>query len=352
MQEPAPADTSDLTDIRLTDAASVLAAVPHLIGHYPVNSVVVIGLHGEAPYRIGMTARADIPQACHNDLLAKHLLRGFAQQNTTYAILVVIGGGREPEGGDLPYRALVDSFTTQSAEAGVPVVRALWAPVIDAGAEWRCYGEEESGGVQTEPRTTELAAAAVLTGAVTAASRDDLVAILAPIDQAVIDRRARMLETFRRTTPTADDPPGMGRTQLAALRETVESALGSQELPVLDDIAVVMVADALRNTQVRDAFLVQPDDEHYQGAERLMTVLVRTTAGRDRAEAASLLALYAYRRGDTVLAGIALENGRQADPQHRFTRLLRELLDSTFEPHRLIATFESASREAGERLAR
>ncbi|HEY4456174.1 MAG TPA: DUF4192 family protein, partial [Pseudonocardiaceae bacterium] len=37
------------TGIRITESADLLAAVPHLLGFHPVDSLVVIGLHGQEP---------------------------------------------------------------------------------------------------------------------------------------------------------------------------------------------------------------------------------------------------------------------------------------------------------------
>jgi hypothetical protein len=351
MQESRPAAASERNNIHLSETADLLVAVPHLIGLYPVNSVVVIGLHGIGAQGIGLTIRADIPDARDYDLLAEQMLPAFSQQDTTNAIVVVIGGSRDPERGALPHRGLVDTLDTEFTDAGIPIVRALWVPAIEAGADWRCYGDPRSGGVLGDPRATELAMEVVLAGAVTAASRDDVVARLAPIDRAVIERRVRLLESARRNRPVADDDTAQGPVQFAMLRDAIDNAAENQALPVLADDDVVTLVDALNNTLVRDACLIQPDEDHYHAAERLMTVLVRTTVGRDRADAASLVALYAYRRGDGVLAGIALDNAEDADPGHRLTSLLRAALHSGLPPKRLVAAFESASRQAADRLA-
>jgi hypothetical protein len=54
--------TAPATRVRLTDPSELIAAVPHLLGFHPRDSLVVISLDRR---RLGMTLRADLVEQEH-----------------------------------------------------------------------------------------------------------------------------------------------------------------------------------------------------------------------------------------------------------------------------------------------
>ncbi len=80
-------------------------------------------------------------------------------------------------------------------------------------------------------------------------------------------------------------------------------------------------------------------------AEALWTALARVLPLPFRAEALSLLAASAYRRGDGVLAGVALEAALSESPEHRLSGLLDAALQSGIAPD-VIATVLDAGAVA------
>ncbi|MGB8198585.1 MAG: DUF4192 domain-containing protein, partial [Pseudonocardiaceae bacterium] len=133
--------------IRLSDPSELIAAVPHLVGFHPHDSVVLLALHGR---RLGLTLRADLVDNDQAPLLAEQLLVPIARQRPTGVALVVIGGDLTPNG-DPPYRALVDALESVLTGAELPVVHAVWAAQTVCGAPWRCYGAPLCAGEVADP---------------------------------------------------------------------------------------------------------------------------------------------------------------------------------------------------------
>lgn len=317
--------------IRLSDPAELIAAVPHLLGFHPQESVVLIALHGK---KIGLTVRADLVPLEQAPLLAEQLLVPMTRQQPTGVVAVVIAGradaDREP-----PHGALVTVLETVFGDAGLPVLHAAWVAATAAGAPWCCYDDPQCAGTIADPATTPLAAASVATGAVTYRNRDELAALLAGEEPATLRRRAALLDAVEAEHPMS---AAVRAQRLARLGELRRAA--SEDRLELSDTTVTEVASALCDHRVRDACLPWCTGADAHGAERLWLALVRATPGPHRAEPAALLALVAYLRGDGALAGLALDAAQQAWPDHSLSGLLRAALEGGMAPEvlRTIAT--------------
>jgi Domain of unknown function (DUF4192) len=309
--------------IRLSDPSELIAAVPHLLGFYPHDSLVVLALHDK---RLGLTMRADLIDADQAPLLAEQLLVPIARQQPNGVALVVIGGCPTPEG-DPPHRALVSAVDDVLTGAGLPVVHASWTAETVCGAPWCCYDDPLCAGTVADPATSPLAAATVAAGAVTFSSREELAELLAGEDLAALQRRATLLEAA-----DADHPLSarLVTQRLAQLRQLHRSA-AAEDL-ALPDSLVTEVASALCDHRVRDACLPWCTGSGAVAAERLWLALVRATPAPERAEPAALLALTAYLRGDGALASVALEAAMHACPDHSLSGLLRAALDAGMSP--------------------
>ncbi|HEY4018843.1 MAG TPA: DUF4192 domain-containing protein [Pseudonocardiaceae bacterium] len=348
MTAPPPLPPPTDTNIRITESADLLAAVPHLLGFHPVDSLVVIGLHGREPMSIGLTLRVDLPPPQHYDLLADQLTMPLAERKTDGVVLVILGGAPDVSTSEPPHRALMCHLEAAFADLGIPVVHRLWAPRIAEGIRWLCYDDTDCGGLLPDPTATPLAAAAVVAGAVTMPNREAVVATLAPTDPTTLARRAHLLDGVSRGCEPGDESITLGIERLTTIRAAIDSAI--DEPPILADEDVLVLMDALADHRVRDACLVQDDEEHRLGAERLWTALVRATPSPERAEPASLLAFCTYLRGDGVLTGIALDQAEKADPGHRLAALLRESLQSGLPPRQLLRACANAADRATHQL--
>lgn len=325
--------------IRLSDPSELIAAVPHLLGFHPRDSVVLMALHGKS---LGLTLRADLVPADQARRLAEQLLPPVVRQRPTGVALVVVGGDVAPDG-DPPHRVLVDALDDVLTGAGLPVVHAAWTTETTGGAPWRCYDDPRCTGTVADPATSPLAAATVAAGAVTFRSREAMAELLAAEDPVTLQRRSALLDAADAEHPMSTELVGQRLEQLRKLHRTASAG----DL-VLSDRIVAEVASALCDHRVRDACLPWCTGTGAAGAERLWLALVRATPAPERAEPAALLGLTAYLRGDGGLASVALEAALHACPHHSLSGLLRAALDGGLPPELL----RGVARDAAAALRR
>lgn len=329
-----PMSASTAGRIRLSDPSELIAAVPHLLGFHPHDSVVLIALHGN---RLGLTLRADLVAADQAPQLAERLLGPIARQRPTGIALVVIGGEATPDG-DVPHRPLVEALDDVLTGAGLHLVHAAWTTETARGAPWRCYEDSLCIGTVADPAISPLAAATVAAGAVTFSSREEMAELLVAEDPAALQRRAALLEAADAEHPMSARHVDQRVEQLRRLHR----AAAAGDL-MLSDSAVAEVASALCDHRVRDSCLPWCTGTGAAAAERLWLALVRVTPAPERAEPAALLALTAYLRGDGALASVALDAALHACPQHSLSGLLRAALDGGLPPELLRAVARDAA---------
>jgi hypothetical protein len=345
-------------ELTLQHPGDLVAALPHLFGFHPRDSMIVVGLHGPRSNALGLTVRVDLPQPMPAEL-ARSLLAPLAEHQAEGVVLLVIGGrGRAPDEAppaDLPHMATVNACRDVLADGGVPVIHRIWASDTVGGGAWRCYDETECAGLVPNPATTPVAELAATIGAVTHARREDLVATLAPEPAADLARRAAMLARLSRDTePSGGGSPAEVERRLATIQTAIQSwsiepdGIGP---PKLTDTGVVGLLDALSDHRVRDTCLAFDAIGDVLAVERLWTALARAAPAPERAEPACLLAFSAFARGDGVLAGIALAAAEVADPGHRLSTLLRGALLTGMRPEQLRQAGIAAARGAHRALS-
>jgi len=322
--------------VKLKDLGDLIAAIPHLIGFPPAESVVLVGHGGPHGGSVERTVRVDLPPRHGIYEQARYLAETFAREPAFGVTLVIIGRRRDgPE--DLVHTELVTTVEALLLEAGVPRVHALWTPEVVMGAPWECYSDPECGGVLPEFHYSELAAAKASVGLVTFESREAKERTLSPADAAAIERRSQLLNAVY----DEFGPLGKFGEAVEDACGAVRAALGqakSGRLELTDEQAVEL-AVALANTRVRDAGLalaVPPESEAAMNAETLWLALVRGLPAPERADAAALLGYSAFLRRDTVLAGMAYDNALAADPNHMLANLLRLSMQRQVRPEQMI----------------
>lgn len=321
--------------IRLRNPGELVAAVPHLLGFYPGDSLVLVTRHGRRSP--GVVVRTDLPQQGDDQALADQLLQHLRQSETDEVIVAIIGGGSADPPDPPPRQDLARRVAETLTTAGVRIACCVWAEEIRHGASWRCYGDIGPVGTVPDPQSSPLAAEVVLAGAVTFASREDLAAQLAPdADTAVLARRAALLaeHTDIAAVDRALGGPSAARVGIAALRDAIHQAAHG-ELPVTDE-QIIPLTVALSDPRVGDAatVLCLPDPA---AAERLWLALTRAVPAPYRAEPAVLLAITAYVRGNGALARAALATADTAAPGRSFADLLSRALNVSMPPTELRA---------------
>jgi hypothetical protein len=343
--------TPPRTHVRLNDPGDLVAAVPHLLGFHPADSLVVVAVRAADGMlaRLGLCLRADLPAEEHQRDLAQLLISPLAQSQASGAVLVLVGGGGADPPELLPHRALVWAVGEALAAAGITLLHAVWTAETGGGAQWWCYDEPECCGDVPDPGCSALAAATTAAGVVTFASRAELAALLASDDDGALRRRSEQLSSAAAAAESDCGLDGVAaQRDFLVVREAVREIQAGRL--VLDDNLVVRLAIALSDHRVRDACLATAIGEQAAAAEQLWLALTKATPAPERAEPATLLAFAAYLRGDGALAGMALEHAEQAHPGHRLAGLLRRALDAGLSPPRLSVLVTDAAADAAQLL--
>jgi Domain of unknown function (DUF4192) len=291
--------------VHLHTTADLIAAVPALLGFHPTNSLVAIYLHRD---RLVLAARQDLATLTARPA-ALVTPTAYVPTDTIHLILITDDNGPN---GTPPWTAALDAVRDQMRQVGLHIAHATWVPAVQPGAPWRCYDDPSCRGTLADPGTTPLAAAAADARHPIHPSRDALTRHLRPDDPQALHRRAALI---------AAHPPLTTAHGLRLINAAVEAAARGQ-LPEHDE-HIAELAVALANPRTRDRSTGYALGDQADAAEQLWTALARTTPPPHRADAAILLALSAYLRGDGPLAILALHAGAKAHPGNTLIRVLQ-----------------------------
>src|SRR3954447_17746971 len=336
-----------LLTVRLSDPGEVAAALPHLIGFRPRESLVVVSLQGRRRrQRFGLTARVDLPPAEHRAAVVGGLVRSVVTDGPAAVLVAVVSEaadetsvGRWSAGHDrrpvLPHRELVHEVVLAFDEHLVPVQDTL----LVRGGRWWSYDCPRAccapaAGTPVPGGTSPLAAASALSGQVLADDRAELAARIAPVGFLAAAAMSRAcdevgLEVARATAERGwEDVSEASWTAVrTALNRTAPGAVGG-----ISDHEVARVAWALRDLAVRDRALTLALGNSAAAAEGLWAEVTRRAPSPLDAAPATLLAVSAWLRGDGAMANVALERALDSEPSYTFAGLLRTALDHCLPP--------------------
>lgn len=312
--------------LEMTAPSSLILAIPFLLGFRPENSLVVVTVADKA---LGAVMRVDL-EADSAEATGK-LAVAAAGQGADGAFVVIV----DPHGEDRSHTELIDALTDALIIRGVRMLGAFVVDDITAGGRWHCPDGCGAGGSLDDPATSVLAAAAVLDGRRLYRNRREM--------QSLVTLDSRKADAVRAALPAVSapsDPRAAVDNVMAAAR-----ALAEGREPGDDQLACV--AGTLLDKQVRDMLLAFAVTDDSGVAEAFWAVLSRSLPSPSRVEALTLLAAYAYIRGDGVLSGIALSAALEEDAAHPLASMLDVALESGMQPHKI-----RALAELGYRLAR
>ena len=337
--------------VRIRDMGEIAAALPHLLGFHPRESVVLLGLGGKSGRRVGLTVRADIPPPEHNRSLATALSRSLFTDRPDRALLLVVSEAADETGaGDrgLPHHDLVREMCRALSRLAVPVGDAV---LVRAGRWWsydcpdHCCGP--GGGTPLPTGVTELEVASIATGTVVAPDRDALAARIARPPGP--DRAAMAAACARVAVECSAAVLDSGREAVAAgswaaVTAAVERCRPGAAPPVrLTDAEVARVVWGLRDVDVRDRALRLALGGEPAAAEQLWTECTRRAPAPLDAAPATLLAVSAWLRGDGAMANVALGRALESEPGYGLARLLGEALAACVTPSDLRALLAEVS---------
>ncbi len=333
--------------VRLGAPGDLVAALPHLLGFRPQESLIAVSLRGDRA-RVGLTARVDLPPAEAQDEVLGLLVRSLLTDGPREVVLAVVSEHpdrlsrpvrtRLPDGApvaELPHRDLMGHAVRRFADAGVPVRNAL----LVRSERWWSYDCAEGccapgAGTPVPAGTSPLAAASALSGQVVEDGRAALERRIAPVGFLAAAGMAQVCAEVGRAV--ADRMERLGADLVAeeswtAVRDAVDRvAPGS--VGSLPDHDVARVAWGLRDLAVRDLAMGLVLGAAAAGAEVLWTELTRRVPPPLDAAPATLLAVTAWVRGDGAMANVALDRALRSDPGHSLAQLLRTALDACFRP--------------------
>ncbi len=323
-QDPSHGPGPARARVVLPDAGQLCAAVPHLLGFYPTDSLILLVLDGT---RLVTTVRLDLPDPRQCEHIAGQLPDAVLRYGRVGIVGLIVGDDLGPDG-STSRGAFATHVTSAFARCGL-VAHVYGVPGIAEGARWFAYSRPGDTGTVPNPADSPLHAEAVGMGLVTLPDRESLVALVRPDPDDVLDRRSRLMDALAdRPEPDLTIEETERRFQL--VRRQVERS--ATRVGPLTDGEVAELGHTLADRYVRDWCLEFAIGPHAVAAERLWTELTRQCPAPECAEPATLLACCAYIRGDGALAHIALDRAQDAVPDHRLAGLVRTALDHGMPP--------------------
>jgi hypothetical protein len=311
--------------LRLREPVDVLSAVPYLLGYHPVESVVVIGL---CDGQLHVTARTDVPADDEGVAATTDGLREMLGSTGIDSVIVVAYAEAHH------VQALLPSLAAVIERLGVALLEALR---VEDGRYWSYLCPDPSccpdEGTPFDVRGSRVAAEATLAGIPTmpdrAAYENQVRPVSGPAREAMTEatRRAherlyRMLESAAGEDDLADRLAREGATAIGAGLRT-QRGRGR-----LDDDAAAWLSLLVCWAEVRDlAMLRLGDNRDDLIAARGLWLDILRRAEPDLVPGPGVLfALAAWRRGELVLAQLAVERVLEAEPLHPMGRIIESAL--------------------------
>ncbi len=310
-----------------------LAAVPHLLGFTPENSIVIAGIgEGTAGQdEITLVQRFDTPgvslEPSALGQIAHDAAVPIARTGAHEVIIAVISDTAYFSPDELPQRELVDRLVESFDDAGISTRDSLYT---DGTSRWSygCFDPgccPPGGRVIPESVRTHVAAEFAAAGVAVMDSRESLAAELMPVDA---ERRQAVASHL-----DALEHPGAGleRWRDQAIQH-VNDVLTAANMPTPEDCARIIAA--LDDIRVRDTVLwdlAQGRRDVHQVTANLAHV-VREAPDARVAPSATVLSIQQWTSGDGARANVALDRALTDDPDYSLGSLVGQSLRSGLPP--------------------
>jgi hypothetical protein len=311
------------TVVRLRSPGEVVASLPALLGYHATNSVVLVVLGGERR-RVRLTARVDIPEQRGEHVwhaLSHAFVPAAVRSGGDEAILVVLDG-------DEPFvRELAEVLRADLDRHGVTLADAL---VVADGryrsveCHDRCCCPPEGTPV---PATGAATAAAVTTGTVIHATRDDLRTEFAGPAPDAADRAERVVALLLSSACHGSIDASPQAVEDALTTGCEAARVGDVPLDQAARLALLVSVG-----EIRDQTYLHLITTGATAHRRLWASVCRQIPPRHTVVPHVLFGLSAYLGGDGAVATLAVETAEHVDPQHPSVRLLADLIAAGIPP--------------------
>lgn len=319
--------------VAIASPDAFLAAVPHLLGFPPEQSIILTGLATTPTGRdeITLVQRFDIPPSNWTSEqlveVSRNAMVPMVRAGSDTVIVAVFSDATPSAEVDLPQRALVDELIGAADDTGLGIRDALYT---DGTARWS-YGCTDpaccppTGRVIPEPVRTLIAAEFTAAGAAMASSRDALTDELTPTDP----QRPGRIATLVTAAPSGIDALEAWRDERIYRVHTVLS----DRMPPTD-LDCADVISALDDIRVRDTVLwdltQSPGDAHRVCAQ--LTDIARHAPAGHRAPVSTVLGMQHWMTGDGARARVALDHALGDQPDYSLAGLADASLNAGLPP--------------------
>ncbi|MDH6709972.1 hypothetical protein P3T27_006721 [Kitasatospora sp. MAA19] len=348
--------------VTMRGPADMAELLPYLLGFYPDDSIVAVGLQGPDLHQGGVI-RADVPEspaqwpAAADETAA--LLVALSERHGERPVQVLLYLCQDPTTAHAPpvvdgLRPLADDLRAAFGRRGVAVKESL---CVSDGRWWsflcRRAGCCDPAGnpIRRAPGPGPAAAAAAFAGLAPRGSRKAIIGGLAPIGPPGADaQRAALARAEAAEAAERAGSAAVARERGAELLDQAfaEFAAGAREL---DDDRAARVLVALRDRHTRDRGVEYTRPAELAPAERLWRFLARRAVPPYEGCAVAPLTLLAWASwvaGDTATARVVLGHVLRLDPSYLLAELLYESLNDGMAPDALLAAVEAQRRRREE----
>jgi hypothetical protein len=324
--------------------ADLLAYLPHTLGFQPRESFGFLTLRGNS---IGATLRVDLPVAPVDRAdYARSITQYLLADEAADAVLLFVytthtaeaAGGAHPPA--KPYLIYVRAIEAELEQAGLRL-RDGWL-ITDEG--WRSYfcDDERCCPLRPLQDIRDSALNASLAQAGRNAQHDPGRNVIDPAFTGSQDAHAKITDAAERLEGT--DPMNFTAKVMRSGRALWQEALGTDpdEGTACTLVSYLhcrttrdrIMADAIDPDDNEDTYLQvltgaytgTPDWSRVEATEALLAKALTFTPRRDRAPLFCFLAWLCWYRGASSIAAAYLEKALDADPGHRLSHLMRELI--------------------------
>ncbi|MFF1904123.1 DUF4192 domain-containing protein [Kitasatospora sp. NPDC058218] len=338
--------------VTMRGPADMAELLPYLLGFFPDDSIVAVGLQGPDLHQGGVI-RLDIPESPKRWPAAADetasLLVGLSERRDRRPVQVLLYLCQDPDREHGPpvldrLGPLAGELRAAFEARGVAVKESL---CVSSGRWWsflcRREGCCDPAGhpVRHSPGPGPVAAAATFAGLAPRGSRKALVAGLAPIGPPGADaQRLALARAVAVADERAGHAPPPSREQGGALLDqaVAEFMAGSR---ALDEDRAARLLIALQDRRIRDQAAEYVRPEELAPTQRLWRFLARRCVPPYTGYAPpplTLLAWASWVAGDTATARVVLAHTLRLAPSYLLAQLLYESLNGGLAPEELLAS--------------